>query len=214
MNNHPMPIPAGPSGLAAKLALKATLLVVALMWALPSGAQSAFKFGYLSYEEAIRSMPDYPVVRQNLDTLRRQYEDEIRRSEEEFNEKYEAFLDVQGELAGPILRKRQAELQDLLAKSVEFRNEARRLLRQARGDMYAPLEKKLADLLAAIGKRHGYAFILNTDGDALPYVDPACGEDITDIVKGAIAASAAKHAPKPEGQEDGVEDDDALELLE
>ena len=94
MNNHPMPIPAGPSGLAAKLALKAALLVVALMWALPSGAQSAFKFGYLSYEEAIRSMPDYPVVRQNLDTLRRQYEDEIRRSEEEFNEKYEAFLDV------------------------------------------------------------------------------------------------------------------------
>ena len=89
-----MPIPAGPSGLAAKLALKAAVLVVALMWALPSGAQSAFKFGYLSYEEAIRSMPDYPVVRQNLDTLRRQYEDEIRRSEEEFNEKYEAFLDV------------------------------------------------------------------------------------------------------------------------
>lgn len=194
--------------------LKMMFLVLAALTSLQAGAQ-ALKFGYFSYSEALKTMPDYAVVQQNLESLRKQYEDETKRSEEEFNEKYEQFLDVQNELAAPILKKRQAELQELLAKSVEFRKEARRLLRQARADMYAPLRKKLDAMLANIGRRHGYAFILNTDGDALPFVDPACGEDITDIVKGAIAASAAKQsataAPTGVG---GVESDLELELGE
>ena len=195
--------------------LKMMFLVLAALTSLQAGAQ-ALKFGYFSYSEALKTMPDYAVVQQNLESLRKQYEDETKRSEEEFNEKYELFLDVQNELAAPILKKRQAELQELLAKSVEFRKEARRLLRQARADMYAPLRKKLDAMLANIGRRHGYAFILNTDGDAMPFVDPACGEDITDIVKGAIAASAAKQSATaaPSGVGGGVESDLELELGE
>lgn len=184
---------------------KIVFLLLAVLSTVTAGAQ-AFKFGYLSYSEALKSMPDYAVVQQNLESLRKQYVDETKRSEEEFNQKYELFLEAQGELAGPILKKRQSELQELLTKSIEFKAEARRLLRQARTDMYAPLRKKLEALLASIGQKHGYAFILNTDGDALPYVDPANGEDITDIVKGAISASAAKHDASPAE----VEGDDAL----
>lgn len=195
--------------LALLAAVMSPLAVCAQTAAAPSAAvPSAVKFGYFSYSEVMKSMPDYAVAQQNLASLRKQYEDETKRSEEEFNQKYELFLDAQGELDGPILKKRQAELQELLTKSIEFKNEARRLLRQARADMYAPLRKKLAALLANIGRKHGYAFILNTDGDALPYVNPANGEDITDIVKGAVAASAAKHAPV----QPAVDEDDDLDI--
>ena len=46
-----------------------------------------------------------------------------------------------------------------------------------------PLHEKLKAALAKVGQQRGLAFILNTDGDALPYVDPAQGEDVTEIIK-------------------------------
>jgi outer membrane protein len=46
-----------------------------------------------------------------------------------------------------------------------------------------PLHEKLKAVLSQVGQQQGLAFILNTDGDALPYVDPAQGEDVTEIVK-------------------------------
>ena len=150
-----------------------------LLALLPLAVSAQAKFGYLSYSEAIKAMPDYAVMQKNLASLKSQYEAETQRTEEEFNEKYQLFLEGMKELAQPILQKRQAELQELLAKGVSFKAEASRLLKQAEADMYAPLKSKLAALLQRIGTERGYAFILNTDGDALPFVNPAYGDDIT-----------------------------------
>ena len=33
---------------------------------------------------------------------------------------------------------------------------------------------------------HKYAFILNTDGNACPYIDPTMGEDVTNMLKEAL----------------------------
>lgn len=148
----------------------------------PAAAAAGLKFGYLSYDKALKAMPGYAAAKENMASLRSQYEAETKRSEDEFNEKYEEFLDVQRELDAPILRKRQAELQELLNKSVDFKREAARLLKQAEADMYAPLRARLDAALQKIGRERGYAFILNTDGGALPFVSPACGEDITEAV--------------------------------
>lgn len=125
-------------------------------------------------------------MQSNLSSLRAQYEEETKRSEEEFNEKYELFLDGRSSLDKPILQKRQAELQELLTKNIAFKKEAERLLKQAEADMYAPLKDKLNAVLAKIGMERGYAFILNTDNDALPFVNLSYGEDVTTLVLDAI----------------------------
>lgn len=149
-------------------------------------ADAQIKFGYLSYGDIIEAMPDYAVMQNNLASLRAQYEGETKRAEEEFNEKYELFLEGRDNLDKPILQKRQAELQELINKNVAFKKEAERLLKQAEADMYAPLKKKLDEILARIGMERGYAFILNTDNDALPFVNSIFGEDVTTIVLDAI----------------------------
>ena len=171
---------------------KLVLLMLAVVATVAADAQT-LKFGYLSYREAIKSMPGYAVARQNLESLRNQYSEETKRSEEEFNQKYELFLEAQGELAAPILKKRQAELQELLAK--------------AKAEMFAPLHKELDALLARIASERGYAFILNTDGHALPYANQAFGEDITAIVKDAIAAPPTTDT-SADGQTDIVDEVD------
>ena len=153
-----------------------------LFCALPLLASAQVKFGYLSYSQALQSMPDYALVKENLAKLEEQFETEMKRAEEEFNKKYEEFLEGQQEFAVSIRNKRQSELQELMQKNMAFKQEARRLLKNAEADAMKPLHEKLKAVLAKVGQQRGLAFILNTDGDALPYVDPAQGEDVTEVI--------------------------------
>ena len=153
---------------------------------LPSGASAQLKFGYFSYEQAFKAMPEQVIVQKQLSDLKAQYEAEAKRVEEEFNRKYEAFLEVQRELVPTILNKRQAELQELMAKNVEFKEEARRQYAEAEQHSYAPLRQRLGNVLRQIGSERGYAFILNTDANACPYIDPMMGEDISEAVMQAL----------------------------
>ena len=77
----------------------------------------SIRFGYLSYEQALQSMPEYKAARENTDKLWGQYEAELKRVEDEFNRKYEDFLDGQRDFPKTILRKRQTELQELMTKN-------------------------------------------------------------------------------------------------
>lgn len=149
-------------------------------------AAQQLTFGYFSYDEAIKAMPEYVLVQENLNDLKSKYDKEMNRVEDEFNRKYEDFLDGKNDFAPTILQKRQMELQELLKKNVAFKAEAQRLLQQAEVDALAPLRKKLQDALDKIGAERGYAFILNTDGDACPYINPEMGEDVTQLVREAV----------------------------
>ena len=111
--------------------------------------------------------------------LRQKYDAEMKRAEDEFNRKYEEFLDGQRDFAPSILKKRQAELQELMEKNVAFKDEANRLLKQAREEAYAPLKARLQAIVKRIGEEQGLAFVLNTDNNAVPFVSAAAGEDIT-----------------------------------
>ena len=160
--------------------------LVLLMLPFMAQAQTAIKFGYLSYQQALKSMPEYAAAQTKLATLKTKYDNEMKRVEDEFNKKYEQFLEGQKDFAPSILQKRQAELQELIAKNIAFKEEAKRLLQQAEVEAYAPLKAKLAEVLRGIGEARGFLFVLNTDNDNLPYVNATAGEDISALVKDCL----------------------------
>lgn len=141
------------------------------------------RFGYLSYSQMLQSMPEYAQAKSNLEALRKQFDAEMKRAEEEFNKKYEEFLEGMNDFAVSIRNKRQSELQELMEKNMAFKQEAQRLLKNAETDAMKPLREKLSAAMATVAQERGLAFILNTDGDALPYVDSTQGEDVTEFVK-------------------------------
>lgn len=163
---------------------KLFLLIVLGVLSLTANAQT--RFGYFSFDNVLKSMPDYVMAQRSIDDLRKKYDAEMKRAEDEFNSKYEEFLDVQKDLVPAILRKRQAELQEMMQKNINFKNESQRLLKQAEADAFAPVKNKLYNALTKVGQAQGYAFILNTDGDACPYVNPEMGEDATELIKEAL----------------------------
>ena len=144
-------------------------------------------FGFFSYNEVLEAMPDMTLLKKKMADQRSQYEAELKRAEEEFNKKYEEFLDGQSELAPSILQKRQSELQELMNRNLAFKEEAQRLLKQAEEEAFAPLRLQLSDLLNKIGQERGYAFIYDTDTKALPFLNPDTGEDINELVIALLA---------------------------
>ena len=154
------------------------LLCLFVLFAQHAAAQQ-LKFGYFSYQDVLTSMSSYAAVQENMKELRSKYEAETKRSEEEFNQKYEDFLEGVQDYAPSILKKRQAELQDYMARNIAFKEESERLLKQAETDAMVPVRKQLDDAVRSIAIRNGYAFVMNTDDHALPYIDESMGEDIT-----------------------------------
>ena len=165
--------------------MRKKLFLFALVFALPV-IVSAQRFGYFSYNKVLNAMPEYIAATNNLQTLRQQYDAEMKRVENDFNHKYEEFLEGQRSFAPTILQKRQGELQEMMSKNIAFKEESERLLQQAENDAYAPVRQKLNAVVQEIGRQRGYAFILNTDNNACPYVDSTLAEDITTLIKDAL----------------------------
>jgi outer membrane protein len=107
----------------------------------------------------------------------------MKRVEDDFNKKYEEFLDGQKNFPKTILQKRQSELQEMLDKNIAFKNESQRMLNEMEAQLLLTVNQLLKTAVEQVGKQHGYAFILNTDADALPWLNPEMGEDVTEEVK-------------------------------
>ncbi len=144
-------------------------------------------FGYLSYSEALEQMPQYYLVQLDLDTLRQQYEREMKRVEDEFNQKFEAFLEGRNNFPRTILLKRQTELQQLMQQNIEFRRTSQQQLQQAEREAMQPLRELLNQAIAYSARIHKVAFVLNTDDNACPFIDPALGINLQEHVTGSLA---------------------------
>ena len=155
-----------------------TLFIIAALSAAVATGHAQALYGYFSYDNVLHSMEAYADAMQQIEQLKSQYDAETKRVEDEFNAKFEDFLDDRRDLDDVILHKRQAELQDLMEKNIAFKKEAGRLLRSAENDAIAPLRESIDQALQALGQERGYHFIINTDAHALPYINEATGDDI------------------------------------
>jgi outer membrane protein len=102
--------------------------------------------------------------------------------EQDFNRKYEEFLEGQRDFPETILRKRQTELREMMERNVAFKNESRKQIAEEEARLMAPLKAELDALLAQIAHERGYAFVLNTDAGAVPFINPAMGENMAEQV--------------------------------
>jgi len=152
----------------------------------PMQTAASLRFGFFCYQDVLQSAPDYAEVQRNIETLRGKYQAEMKRASDEFNLKYEAFLDGLKDFAPAIRMKRQAELQELMEKNMAFKQEATRLLQQAEADAMAPLKARLNQAIAKVGAQKALAFILNTDNNAAPYLNPELGENVSAAISAEL----------------------------
>lgn len=154
--------------------------------------QQVARFGYLSYNAVYEQMPEFAQAQASFAELKKKYEAEATRSEEEFQRKFAEFLHGQKDFPASIMQKRQAELQELMEKSTKFRRESRELLKKAQEELHQPLVGRLNEAIKAVGAEQGLIYILNTDGNALPFINPQAGVDVTEAVLVKLGIKSAE----------------------
>lgn len=144
---------------------------------------SPIRFGFFSYDKALKAMPEYAATQESIKAMRASYEKEVKRVEDEFNQKYESFLEGQRDFPRTILLKRQNELQDLLQRNVDFKVKARQEMKEAEVALIKPLRQRLDDALIVIAHEYGLAVILNTDSNACPFIEPSLSLNVQQLVE-------------------------------
>ncbi len=122
-----------------------------------------------------------------MQKMHQQFEAEMKRVEDDFNQKYEAFLEGQRNFPRTILLKRQNELQQLLQQNIEFKQQALDELKRAREEAMAPLRERLNEAIAAVARRHQLILVVNTDSNACPFIDPDTSVALQDEVKAFLS---------------------------
>ena len=157
----------------------------------------AQKFAHFRSMDIILVMPEYAKAQTDIQAMQKTYEDEIKRTSDEFNKKFAEFQQEQKNLPQNILERRQKELQDLNDKGLQFQQDAQQQLQKAYADMMEPIYKKLEDTVKEVGKVGAYTFIFDLNRTDIPYINEAESKDITNDIKTklGISLSATPYTP-------------------
>ena len=156
-----------------------------LMLVLPMSV-FAQKFGHIKSQEILLAMPEYTKAQTDIQTMQKQYEDDMKRVQEEFQKKFTAFQEEQANLPKNILERRQNELQQLQERAMQMGQDAQRELEKAWMEMLEPIAKKIDDAIKAVGQEGGYVYIFDLNSTQIPFVNETLSTDVTSAVKAKL----------------------------
>ena len=163
--------------------LKKIALILMLILPMSVFAQ---KFGHIRSQEILIVMPEYTKAQADIETMQKQYEEEMKRVEEEFQKKFTAFQQEQANLPKNILERRQKELQELNERGMQMQQDAQQELQQSWMEMLEPIAKKIDDAIKAVGQEGGYVFIFDLNATQIPFINETYATDVTSAVKAKL----------------------------
>ena len=163
--------------------LKKIALILLLIAPMSVFAQ---KFGHIKTQEILVAMPDYIKAQTDIQTMQKQYEDEMKRAQEEFNKKFTAYQEEQANLPKNIQERRQKELQELSQKGMQMQQDAQLELERSWMTMLEPIAKKIEDAIKAVGQDGGYVYIFDLNATQIPFVNETLSTDVTGAVKAKL----------------------------
>ena len=146
----------------------------------------AQKFGHIKTQEILTVMPEYTKAQADIEVMRKQYEDDMKRVEDEFQKKFTAFQQEQANLPKNILERRQKELQELSERGMQMQQDAQQELQQSWMQMLEPIAKKIDDAIKAVGQEGGYVFIFDLNATQIPFINETYATDVTSAVKAKL----------------------------
>ncbi len=163
--------------------LKKIALILLLIAPMSVFAQ---KFGHFNAQEILAVMPETQKAQTDIDTMRKQYEDEIKRTEDEVNKKFAAYQQEQANLPKNIQERRQKELQDLAEKGMQYQRDAQQELERSWMEMLEPIYKKLNDAVKAVGDEGGYVYLFDISTTQIPYVNETMSTNVSAAIKAKL----------------------------
>ena len=146
----------------------------------------AQKFGHIKTQEILTVMPEYTKAQTDINTMQKQYKDEMNRLEDEIEKKFAAYQQEQANLPKNIQERRQKELQELNERGMQMQQDAQQQLQQSWLQMLEPIAKKIDDAIKSVGQEGGYVYIFDLNATQIPFVNETLSTDVTGAVKAKL----------------------------
>ena len=169
----------------------ALCLLVCLVAATSIQAQ---KIGWTSADSVARALPEFQQAIAQLRKSSNSYNQELKRKQEEFNRKYQSFVqDAQaGNMLPAIQESREAELQRLNEELKGFEQRANQYIAAERQQLLAPIYNRIEKAIRAEGKAGNYDFIFEQDElRSVPFLVYKSEDDLTQKIIERLKAQPA-----------------------
>ena len=160
-------------------------IALLLMLILPMSV-FAQKFGHIKPQEILTAMPEFTKAHTDIQTMQKQYQDEMKRLTDEFQKKFAAYQQEQANLPKNIQERRHKELQELNERGMQMQQDAEQQLQQSWMQMLEPIAKKIDDAINAGGQEGGFVYIFDLNATQIPFVNETLSTDVTGAVKAKL----------------------------
>ena len=131
-------------------------------------------------------MPEYTQSQNELQTLQKQYEDELSYLRDELTKKNDDYEAQAATLPDNIKQRREQELQDLYNKMQQFYADSQTNLQNMSNEKMAAITSKVLKAIQEVGDEGGYVCIYDSADGMIPYVSKTLTTDVTDQVKAKL----------------------------
>jgi outer membrane protein len=158
--------------------LKSLLLATVLCLGTSYTINAQAKTAHVDVNELISKMPAMLDAQKQLEKLQGTYDAEYKTMAEEYQNKIKKYDQEASTVTDAVNQTRQTEVQDLVKRITDYRDNAQKELQKKEADLVKPLMDKIKASIAKVGKAKGYQYVLNVADLLL-----ADGPDLTADVK-------------------------------
>jgi outer membrane protein len=106
-------------------------------------------------------MPAMLDAQKQLEKLSATYDAEYKTMAEEYTNKMKKYEQEANTVGDAVNQTRQAEMQDLVKRITDYRDNAQKELQKKESDLVKPLMDKIKASIQKVGKAKGYQYVLN-----------------------------------------------------
>lgn len=137
-------------------------LIVSMLLLLPLGlAAQEMKIAIVNTQEVFSLLPELNDVENQIATFRKQYEDQMKGMEDEYNRKYADLTAQSDSLTENIRILRIQEIEDIRTRLENFIPTARQEIEKKQNELVAPLEEKIHRAIKEVADENGYSYVMS-----------------------------------------------------
>jgi outer membrane protein len=157
-------------------------LFIAIMMIAPLSL-NAQKFAHFNSADIIPNMKEYVTATEEIQTMAKQYEDDMKLMQEELQKKGDEYQKEQANLLENVRQRREQELQDLYQRLQQSYQDNQQALEKARQEKMGAINEKVIAAVKKVGETGGYVYVVDLNTGAIPFVNSQLSTDVTDQIK-------------------------------
>ncbi len=160
-------------------------LILTALVALPLSVFAQQKFAHVNSTLIVQAMPEYTTAQNDIQKLATQYEEELKRMQDELQKKLKDYQDNGATLPDATKQRREQELTDLNQRLEQYYQTSQQDLQKAQQTKLNEISEKVGAAIKEVGTAGGYVYVMDVSS-GIPFINEAISTDVTDQVKAKL----------------------------